>query len=377
MKFVISRTGSVSRLYKIAIWLEEKKLLLKLIIRKKEKNESFPKNSKTLCITNLFCKGFSWLSSIRSKVPFNKYYPDLINDFEASFYLNKHITHLISESQIGYRSMIKAKKYGAICILERTNTHILYQKKILFAEYDRLGIKPPTFSDKIIRRGCAEYAIADKIFCLSNFVKKTFIDQNIEDKKLIVINAGIDTEKLHPVPVNNEKKSTILFIGPVQIKKGAHMMLKALQKIKSQKFKLLILGKIYDEIKPFLKKSPDMDIEIIGRVPYSKIKFIMNQASFLLVPSLEDGGPKVIPEAMACGVPILASKFTQGPDFMQEGVHGFTYDYYNLDELSNKCVYLLENNKLTKEMGRNCLLLARKKFTLENYHQKWLKLVLK
>ena len=54
-----------------------------------------------------------------------------------------------------------------------------------------------------------------------------------------------------------------------------------------------------------------------------------NKASIFCLPTLEEGAPAVISQAMACGLPIIATKNCQAPDVLDNGKNGFIIEEKN------------------------------------------------
>jgi glycosyltransferase involved in cell wall biosynthesis len=305
----------------------------------------------------------------------DRYLVDELIDWHAASQLRPGSTHFIAESQIGLHSLKKAKRLGMRTFIERTNSHILYQNEILAQEYDRLGINMKYNKDIVIEKGMAEYEEADGIFCLSNYVKKTFIDKGVPSEKLIVVNAGIDTSLFARNTSLRPSEFTILFIGQISVKKGAHMLLEAFHQLNLPKAKLVIIADVWDELEELYKRYAGDNIKRYEYVQYRDLSSLYNSASVLVVPSLEDGGPKVMPEAMACGIPVIASNYTQGEDMITNGVNGFVYDYSSLDQLKSAIVYCYENPDALQEMSLAAEKTAHSLYTLEAYHSRWLKAI--
>ena len=78
-----------------------------------------------------------------------------------------------------------------------------------------------------------------------------------------------------------------------------------------------------------------------GRAEYEQIASHYAAADCLVMPTLEDNWSLVVPEAMACGKPILCSQFNGcWPELVQPGVNGWVFDPHNageIAELLNKC----------------------------------------
>ena len=227
----------------------------------------------------------------------------------------------------------------------------------------------------VVIKGMAEYEEADGIFVLCNFVKQTFIDKGVPSKKLIVVNPGIDTSLFVRNPSLRPSEFTILFIGSISVRKGAHMLLEAFHQLNLAKAKLVIIANIWEELKELYMQYACDNIKHYQYVQNCDLPLFYNSSSILVVPSLEDAGPKVIFEGMACGLPVIASKNTIVEDIITNGVDGFAYDYHNLDQLKSAIVYLYENPEALHLMSLAAEKKAHSQFSLEAYHSRWLKAI--
>jgi len=261
--------------------------------------------------------------------------------------------------------MKRAKDLGMITVLDRTNSHILYQKDVLDAEYASLGIKYAFHTDAIVEKGIREYQEADYISCLSTFVKNTFLDKNVPENKLLLIPSGVSLNDFRQVKKEDDV-FRIIFCGASCIKKGTHYLLEAFRESRLNNAELWLIGGIHDDIKPLLKQY-DGFYKSFGAVPHSELYKYFSQGSVFVLPSLEEGMAKVIMEAMACGLPVIATQNTGAGDIVREGVDGFIIPIRDRDALKEKITYLYENRDLRGEMGQNAKERIRSCFTWEDY----------
>jgi glycosyltransferase involved in cell wall biosynthesis len=99
-------------------------------------------------------------------------------------------------------------------------------------------------------------------------------------------------------------------------------------------------------------------------------------ADFYLHPSKMDSFPNVVLEAMACGVPSVASSVGGIPEQIRDGWNGYLSRPADILDMTQKCLSILENPDLRGEMGRNGLSLVREKFTLDRQVETYLKFYL-
>jgi len=85
------------------------------------------------------------------------------------------------------------------------------------------------------------------------------------------------------------------------------------------------------------------------------LAYYYSQASIFVLPSIEDGFGLVLAEAMACGLPIVATTNTGAPDLITDGVEGFIVPIRNPLALREKVLRLYEDPVLREEMSAAAL----------------------
>jgi len=81
------------------------------------------------------------------------------------------------------------------------------------------------------------------------------------------------------------------------------------------------------------------------------LRALYQQSSVLVLPSIEEGFGVVIAEAMACGVPVIATPNTAAPDLIRDGVDGFIVPIRDVGALTDRLLALRNQPDLRQEMG--------------------------
>ena len=154
---------------------------------------------------------------------------------------------------------------------------------------------------------------AKKIIAVSNAVKKYASKYTF--KKIMVLYNGVDCQKYKPLKSKDRKKLRqrlgfkndiiyLLFVGGDAYRKGLDIAINTLNFFKNQKVYLNVIG-----LKKFEDKTPN-NIRFLGRISeQKKIKYYQASDIFLL-PSRGEGFAIAPLEAMACGLPVVVSKYS-------------------------------------------------------------------
>jgi glycosyltransferase involved in cell wall biosynthesis len=262
----------------------------------------------------------------------------------------------------------RAKKRGIPTALTVGNSHISYQSRILDEEYRKFSI---AFSGhrphpKLVPKSLKEYEMADHIFVNSLFVKHSFIEEGVPESKLVHVPEGVDLSQFRQVPKSDDV-FRIVFAGGLSLRKGTHYLLQAFSELNLKNAELVFLGVVNDEIKPFLKKYANDRVKCLGHVPQAELYKQYSEGSVLVLPSVEDGFGLVILQAMACGLPVIASENTGALDLIRDGEDGFIIPIRNVEALKEKILYFYENPEKAREMGASGKERASHGFTWDDY----------
>lgn len=107
----------------------------------------------------------------------------------------------------------------------------------------------------------------------------------------------------------------------------------------------------------------DNSIEIIPYVPNLEISEHYQKAHAFILPSISEGMPKVVLEAMACGCPIIMSDIPGCRELVKEGENGFLIPIMRPDLLAKAITTLYKNNNLIISMGMESCKIVEEQYT--------------
>lgn len=305
-----------------------------------------------------------------------------INQMNYNFYLNRIFESLASKkidypdifvgwSGSSFKSIKKANEQGAITIVERGSSHIEFQKEILEEEYAKFGMQKEVVDKRVVNKELKEYDEADYISTPSEFVKKSFIEKGVNEKKIIKTPYGANLDHLRYNESFNYENPNILFFGGKPIRKGLIYLLRAWNELKYKNSNLIIKTILNKKVNELFKIYNSDKISFISDY-IEDINELYHRADIFVLPSLEDGFGMVIPEAMACGLPVITSKNTGGEDIIEDGKNGFVIPIRDKEAIKEKIQYFYKNPKEMDKMSKNARETAEK-FTWDRYGEKILK----
>ena len=309
------------------------------------------------------------LNFILSKMYF--YLNSLFENLSTKFIEFNKIDILVAWSGSAEKSFKKINllKKNIIKILERGSTHISFQNKILEEEFKKLKIDKIPIDKRIIEKEIREYNLSDYIFVPSAFAKKTFIENGINEKKIIKVPYGTNLDEFY-AEENISKQFTIISTGHISVRKGSLYLLEAFNELNLDDSKLLMVGNIEKELFPFLKPfflNPNIIFQ--KHVNQKKLRSFYNNSNLFVTSSLEEGLAVVQIQAMACGLPLICTPNSGGEELIEEGKNGFVCPIRDKDYLKNKIIYFYNNREELKIFGKNSNYKAKNYFSWDKYSQ--------
>jgi glycosyltransferase involved in cell wall biosynthesis len=267
------------------------------------------------------------------------------------------------------RSMARAKAMGATTVVERGSCHISFQKSILDRESEITGARMLGVHSRTVENELREYNSADFISVPSSFARRTFISAGVNASKVIQVPYGVDLAQFFPVP-KRDSIFRIIHCGGISIRKGVHYLLQAFSDLKLKDSELWLVGSVTDEMKPILKYHKDTNVFVKGPFPQNTLRRYYSQGSVFCISSLEEGLAMVIPQAMACGLPVICTENSGGGDMVRNGVDGFVVPARDPDALKQAILTCYENRDLCLQMGDSARNRVQSGFTWKDYGDK-------
>lgn len=311
------------------------------------------------------------VTTVPSQHPWNKLFkkttieifhlPNFVKDTEtalnflATLISNRAIKLIfLSNSRLGYELLPRLKKlFPDIPVISLIHSY-LPQEKWDFAKFAK------KFDAYISRH-----------IVVANHVRNWMITQlKICSQKIFMISNGINIEEFSPFRRNglkeefrktlgiSEKQPVIVFTGrfspekqPLYFVKIAHSILKITYNQKNTATFLMIGdGELKYEIrKTITKLSLQKHIKLLGA--HNDIRPYLSCADFMILPSLVEGLPIIGLEAMAMGVPIIASNVPGWQELITDGENGFLVPLNNKEMFVEIALSLIENPQLRNTIG--------------------------
>lgn len=161
-----------------------------------------------------------------------------------------------------------------------------------------------------------------------------------------------------------------LYSGQMIERKGVNHLLESwIEHIKRYTHDILILiggGPLYDQYKT--QYGNERSIYLEGRIPYENVYKYYAIADVFVLPTIEDNWSLVIPEAMACGLPVATSIYNGCySELVKKGQNGITFDTFDHTTIVEALSYFHTQN--LKEFGKNSIELEEP-FNTENSAQR-------
>jgi len=245
-------------------------------------------------------------------------------------------------------------------------------------DIERAAFDPSKFSHVMYALQNASAVTANA----SELVKKTraFIDRDV-----ILIPNGIEAERFKPMQKNialadglgltskaHKDALVIGFVGELREKKGLKTLLIGYAQI-NQKHptSLLIVGEVragedkntFEEIKSSI---PNANIVVTGTISHKDIPAYYSLMDIFVHPSLRDGMPNALLEAMACEKPIVATPVGGIMDVIQDGKNGLFINPDDVNGFANVVIKILSEPKKRANLGKEARKTVTKEFTLKS-----------
>ncbi len=260
-------------------------------------------------------------------------------------------SQLLSYSYYGYAAF---KASGAPGMMFQMHPHPATMRRLLLAELEahpdcaaslqqewELNLPEDDF-----QRLVTEASLPVRSLAASSFTKRSLVENGVAQESITVVPYGIDLKKFHPGPALARPAGgtlKLLLVGRINQRKGIKYLLQALSLLPGADLELTVCGRVLDGLDLF--KAAGSRVRIRPSVGASELVEAYQQADLFVLPSIAEGFGQVLLEALACGLPVLATTHTAAPDLLTEGEQGFVVEPRRPDLLANRIAWALSHRE--------------------------------
>jgi len=300
----------------------------------------------------------------------------------------REVTAIHSPEDASLHQFEEAKRRGKACIYDMPIGYYPWwdekQKQLArdYADWVPAGGLP---SSRYVRpeQKVKEMELADLVLVACGFVEKT-IREFWPEKKIALAPYGVDAGFWAPggeeqgagsrehggdpptrgaTPAGQGDKLKFIYAGGCSIRKGIPVLLEAWEKAQLRDAELTLVGS-WQLAEGSLKRLP-RGVKFVGPVGPERLRELYRGSDVFVFPSFFEGFGLVLLEAMACGLPVIASGHSAGPDILDESC-GRVVAAGDLEQLVETLRWFDVNRSRLSEM-KNAARAKAETFTWDKY----------
>lgn len=217
----------------------------------------------------------------------------------------------------------RARREGSIVVGEVVNTHPLYRDRLLSEEEDRRRLPRIRRINRQQRRLIDEVGLYDYVLAPSSIVRESFIQYGVPASIIKVIPYAANVKRFRPLEQRglNSNRFGILCVGQISLRKGQLYLLEAVERLGDERVHVTLIGQIDPTVEPLLAPYRHLFTHI-PRVDNAQLNAYYNAADLFVLPSLEEGLAVVLCEALATGLPIVATRESGAAEIIEHDRSG-------------------------------------------------------
>ncbi len=160
----------------------------------------------------------------------------------------------------------------------------------------------------------------------------------------------------------------VSYVGKLVPRKGVGDLIEAMGRLaRAGAGATLLLAGMGEERTALERRAAELGIadrvRFVGKVPHDTVPLVMSAGDLFVLPSLSEGLPTVVCEAMACGLPVVATAVDGTPEIVRDGETGFLVPPRDPAALADALGRLVGDPALARAMGRRAHEIAMDTYT--------------
>ncbi len=225
----------------------------------------------------------------------------------------------------------------------------------------------------------------ERLVAVSNAIHEELLEAGFPEHQIAQIPNGVDVEAFKPrrntgsaKGQQDTQKQRILYVGRLSPEKGPDILIEAFRLLTTQtsnSARLLLVGK--GQMSQFLERRvrdyrlEDL-AEFVGSV--SDVQPYLQAADLFVLPSRAEGLSVALLEAMACGLPVVATAVSGTVDVIHDGVNGLLVEPEDPEVLAQAIKRLLDDPEFARRLGREARSTVEEKYSLQLVAERYIKL---
>lgn len=219
---------------------------------------------------------------------------------------------------------------------------------------------------------------ADRVFALGEWEKKLLTDGGVAPERALVVPNGVNCRFFAPAadrPAARarwdfaESDFVVLFTGYLHNRKGIDLLREAIPAVVEKRPDALFVfagnhdtphaAAMMEEVR---RRGAESRVRLLGVVKRADLPSLYSAADVFTLPSYAEGQPRVILEAMSCGLPVVATPVQGIPEMVFHERTGLLVETGDAKSLADALLRAVENPEQTRQWGRNARALIEERF---------------
>lgn len=225
-------------------------------------------------------------------------------------------------------------------------------------DFDQYYQRQGKFGQRVIRTGLHR---SHKLIAVSE-VSAQRLRELLPDADIVMIPNGIKTQDFAPIARTHDGYVRLLFVGGMGKGKGERDLIRALQLVAphAPQLRVSLLGHGAESLLSLINEcGVQAQVEHLGPVPHAERARFFRRADIFVLPSYGEGMPMSVLEAMAAGLPVIATNVGGIPELITHYAEGFLLVPGNIQELAEGIALLVNDSQLRAQMGQRALAKVR------------------
>lgn len=272
---------------------------------------------------------------------------------------------------VSVESLKRAKRTGAVTLIDNPTLHpAAFRREVLADQRDaavRAADAEPVMPLSAIRICEQQYEACDRIVAYSAAAARSF-EAHAYGKKTVVVEPGVDHRMFTPDPAARRGGTfRVCYVGRIEAAKGVHHLVEAWRRWGPADGELVLAGRVLPEMAGLQTAGATARVELAGILPPEGVVRLLQSCDLFVFPSVNEGLPLAVLEAMSCGLPVVACRDTGAEDCVISGQEGLLVPGRDADALADAMRWCAGHREELAVIGAAARRRIEAEFTLEHY----------